>query len=131
MTYFHDLIFLLSNMAVKQSIAFSLLRYVVESYHKKLIHVATLVVQICSIVLFFSTLYDCVPIEFFWTQAQGATEGVCRARQPTVRIAYAYSASFVIYDLVMAILPWFMVRKLQLDMRTKLMVATLLAFGSM
>lgn len=118
-------------MAVKQSIAFSLLRYVVEDYHKKLIHAVTFVVQICSIVLFFTSLYYCIPIEFFWTQARGATNGMCSSKVRTTRIAYAYSASFVLYDLVMAILPWFMVRKLQLDLRTKLMVAILLAFGSM
>lgn len=118
-------------MAIKQSIALMLLRFAVEDYHKKLIHIANSLLQVYSMILFFFVMLQCIPISFAWTRAQGVTDGLCMDPTITIRLTYGYSATFVLYDLTMAILPWFMVRKLQLDLRTRLMVTALLAFGSM
>lgn len=118
-------------MAIKQSIALMLLRYAVEDYHKRLIYVVTFCVQFYSMILFFFVLLQCIPMSFYWTRAQGVVDGRCMDPEITVKVTYGYSATFVLYDITMAVLPWFMVRKLQLDLRTRLMVTTVLAFGSM
>ena len=108
-----------------------LLRYAVEDYHKILIYVVNSCLQFYSMVLFFFVMLQCIPISFYWTRVQGNMDGRCMDPVITIRLTYGYSAVFMIYDLTMALLPWFMVRKLQLDLRTRLMVTTVLAFGSM
>ena len=44
---------------------------------------------------------------------------------------YAYASLTVLVDLIMAIIPWLMVRKLQLTLKTRVMVSAILGFGSM
>jgi hypothetical protein len=131
LTYYNELIFILANMAIKQGIALMLLRYAVEEYHKKLIYVVTFCLEFYSMIFFFAVLFQCIPISFYWTRTLGVMDGRCMNPIYTVRMSYGYTATFVLYDLTMAILPWFMVRKLQLDIRTRLMVTTVLALGSM
>lgn len=131
MTWLYDIGCVVTNMAVKQSITLMLWRYVVDERHKKLIYTVTLALQLISIILFFTIMLECIPVTFFWTRAIGSTGGLCRDPNVSASISYAYSAALIAYDMTMAFLPWLMVRKLQLDLRTKLMVITVLALGSM
>lgn len=118
-------------MVVKQSITLTLWRFAVENYHKKLIFIVTVAVQLLSIILFFTITFGCVPVTFFWTRAVNDTDGLCIDPNIGIRLSYANSAALIAYDGTMAFLPWLMVRKLQLDLRTRLMVTMVLALGSM
>lgn len=69
-------------------------------------------------------------MSYFWTRVQG-TQGECMNLQVLVVSGYLYSAVTILYDLTMALLPWLLVRKLQLDLQTKIMVSVVLALGSM
>lgn len=127
----YDISYLVTNMVVKQSITLMLWRFAVQDYHKKLICIVAFALQLISIVVFFTVVFACSPVTFFWTRAAGDTKGLCRASNIGINISYVYSAALVVYDVTMAFLPWLMVRRLQLDLRTKLMVTTVLALGSM
>lgn len=118
-------------MAVKQSIALMLWRFAVESYHKKLIYVVTITLHLLSVISILSVTFECTPVTFFWTRAADDTKGLCRDSSIGIKISYAYSAALIAYDVTMAFLPWLMVRKLQFDLRTRLMVTMVLALGSM
>lgn len=123
--------YIVAQMTIKHSISLMLLRYAVEDYHKKVIKLVTFAVHAMSTVIFFLIVFQCIPVSFWWTRAGGNTEGICMDPQVSTKATYAYSAVIVLYDLTMALLPWLMVRKLQLDLRTKLMVTVVLATGSM
>lgn len=68
---------------------------------------------------------------FFWTRIQGDRDGSCLSSSVTTGSLYAYSAVTCLNDWVFALLPWLMVRKLQMDRGTKIMVACVLAVASM
>lgn len=130
LTWIYDMSYILTQMAIKQSITLMLLRYAVEEYHKKAVYIVTFAVHAISTILLVMVLFQCIPLSFFWTRGAGDISGRCLDPIVTARTVYVYSGIIVIYDVTMALLPWLMVRKLQLDLRTRLMVTAVLALGS-
>lgn len=118
-------------MAVKLSIGLMLLRIIVDDWHRKLVYIVTGVIQVYSVVFFFLFIFQCTPSSFFWTRFQGVTGGACMNPDITVLATYVYSGITVVCDWAMALLPWFVVRKLQMNTRTKVVVAMVLGLGSM
>lgn len=131
MWWFNEILYAISNMAVKLSIALMLLRVVVEDYHKKAIYIVTGLVEVYSVLYFIGFLVQCVPASLFWTRVQGDTNGHCVNQRIIVIATYVYSFITVMFDWTMALLPWFVVRKSQLDLRTRLMVTVVLSLASM
>lgn len=127
--WFSQPIYILASMAVKQSITLMLLRYATD-HHRLVVLIVTCIMQLCGIVGFFLNVLQCIPASYFWGRLEGAT-GRCMSVDVLVIAAYLYSAVTILYDVTMAFLPWLIVRKLHLDLRTRLMVATILALGSM
>lgn len=123
--------YVLANLAVKLSIALMLLRVTVEEYQKRLIYIVTGVTQVYSVIFLFVFIFQCISPSFFWTRYQGVTDGRCIDPRITVITGYIYLAVTIVYDWTMAILPWFVVRNMQLNPRTKRMIAVVLALGSM
>lgn len=120
-----------SNLAVKLSIALMLLRVTIEPYQRKLVYIVTGTTQVYCVAFLFLFIFQCMPLSLFWTQVEGATEGKCINPKVTVVAGYVYLTVTIVYDWTMAILPWFIVRKMQLDLRTRRMIAVVLALGSM
>lgn len=87
--------------------------------------------QICSVVILFCIVFQCQPLSFFWTQVLSDGGGSCMEQKTFLTISAFYSFAAILFDCTMAILPWFIVRKMQLDFQTKLMVSFVLALGSM
>jgi hypothetical protein len=131
MWWFSEPIYAVSNMAVKLSIALMLLRIVVEERHKRLIYIVTGVVEVYSVLFFIGFLCQCIPASYFWTRYHGDNGGHCVNPKLTIIATYIYSLITVVFDWTMALLPWFVTRKLQLDFRTRLMVAVVLSLASM
>lgn len=123
-------LYVVGNMFTKLSIGLMLLRLVVEKSHRMLIYVVIGVLELYSVVYFFIFLFQCIPSEFFWTRAQGATNGKCMSTSVVISTTYVYSAITCVSDWIMALLPWFVIRKLQMNGRTKAMVSIILALGS-
>ena len=118
-------------MAVKLSICLMLLRLVVEKVHKYTIYAVLAVIETYSVIFFFLFVFQCVPSSFFWTRFAGDTNGKCMDPSVAVNATYIYSAISCVSDWILALLPWFLVRKLNMSQRTKYMVALVLAMGSM
>lgn len=123
-------VYVLSNMAVKASIAVMLFRLTVIRTHKIIIMVVLAVMEAYSVFFFFIFVLQCRPSAYFWTQFTGG-KGSCLNDKITVNAAYAYSAITCISDWTYAILPFFIVWKLQMNARTKIVVAMILALGAM
>lgn len=121
----------MSNLFVKISIALMLLRFAMEEYQKRIIYVVTIVTSLLSVVTLFVEAFQCTPPSFFWTRFQGAMNGRCLNANHTTILIYVYSGMVILFDWTMAILPWFIVRKMQLNFRTRIMITVVLALGSM
>jgi hypothetical protein len=120
----------MSNMVIKLSICFALLRFVVERSHKALLYLVILCTSVSSIVFFFVFVFQCRAVSFFWRRSQGETDGKCVNLMVLVVGGYTYSIISVLCDWLMAILPWFLVRKMRISTREKFLVVFVLAMGS-
>lgn len=99
--------------------------------HVIIIWTVTAVLEIYSVAYFFLFVLQCQPSSFFWNRYAGATDGTCIDPTITVNATYAYSAISCWVDWTLAILPVFIVWKLQMNVRTKISVAMVLAMGAM
>lgn len=118
-------------MAVKLSIGLMLLRLVVERTHRLAIYITVGLAELYSAAFFIIFMIQCTPPKFFWTRYQGDTDGKCFKTSVVVNVFYGYSAVVCVVDWTLAMLPWLLVKGLQMNSRTKLMVALVLGMGSM
>ena len=117
-------------MAVKLSIGIQLLRISPNKLPRDIIMATIILTQAYSIAFFFVFIFQCYPPKFFWTRLQGDTDGTCLATSVTVNVFYGYSAICCIGDWIFAILPYFLVKDLQMNKRTKRLVALVLAMAA-
>ncbi|KAH8668816.1 hypothetical protein BX600DRAFT_460764 [Xylariales sp. PMI_506] len=116
----------LTMLTSKVSIGIFFLRLTVSKHHRRIVYVAIGLTIVTSIALFFVNLLQCSPISYFWNRAE---EGKCI---PSVIMAYllvAYSAVAMLCDFTFALLPIFMMMKLQMDNSIKLALSIILGMG--
>ncbi|KAE9363787.1 hypothetical protein N431DRAFT_422815 [Stipitochalara longipes BDJ] len=122
-------VYVLSNMALKFSIGVMLLRIAVSKTHKIIIWVTVSVLEIYGLAYFLLFVMQCLPSSYFWTRYTGGT-GSCIDPTITVNATYAYSAISCAADWTLGLLPISLVWNLQMNPRTKLSVAAILALGA-
>jgi hypothetical protein len=123
-------VYVLSNMALKFSIGIFLLRLAIAKSQRIIIWTVIAVIEIYGAFYFFLFVLQCRPSAFFWTQYTGG-KGSCINPKITVDATYAYSAISCATDWILAIIPVFMIWNLQMNSRTKLSIAMILALGAM
>ncbi|KAL4730871.1 hypothetical protein ACLX1H_002913 [Fusarium chlamydosporum] len=86
--------------------------------------------MVCSTIsgalFFFISIFQCKPISFAWDKNQ---PGKCIDLNVAISLTISYSITAVITDLIFAILPGFIIWKLQLKKKTKYFLIPLLAMG--
>lgn len=113
-------------IASKVSIAYLLLRITVRRIDVWIIHGVVCVTVLTGIVFFFTTLFQCNPVSFFWNKDQA---GSCINMDIIIILTYIYSSFSVICDLTFAILPLTLVWRLNMDRRTKIALAPIMAMA--
>ena len=121
---------MLSNMALKLSIAIFLLRIAVARTHRAIIWTVVLMLEIYSAFYFFLFVLQCRPSAYFWTRYTGG-KGTCINPRLTIDATYAYSAISCVVDWTLGVIPVFLVWNLHINARTKVVVAMILAVGAM
>ena len=101
-------VYVLSNMALKFSIAIFLLRIAVAKTHKVIIWTCVAVIELYSAFYFFLFVLQCRPSAYFWTQYTGG-KGSCINPKITVDATYVYSAISCATDWTLGIIPVFLV----------------------
>lgn len=122
--------YVLSNMAIKASIALMLLRLSVFAVHKRILWVTFVIVELYSALFFFIFVFQCIPTDYFWTRYTGGT-GRCLDTSVVVAATFGYSAISCGGDLIFAILPISLVWSLQMGGKEKIAVVAVLALGGM
>lgn len=117
-------------MALKASIGVFLLRIAVARPHKIIIWSVIIVHEVYSVFFFFLFVLQCRPAAYFWTKYTGGS-GTCVNPKLTVDAFYGYSAISCAGDWILGIIPIFIVWNLQMNVRTKVSVACILAVGAM
>lgn len=113
---------------VRLSIAVFLLRICVKSIYKIIIYATLGMVIAYSIFYCFLVIFQCSPVSFFWGQYEGMA-GSCIGPAIIPNASIVHSVVNFIADWVFCLLPIALIWNLQMNMRTKVSVATLLSLG--
>ncbi|KAI0138242.1 hypothetical protein BJ166DRAFT_490294 [Pestalotiopsis sp. NC0098] len=123
-------LYVLTNMAIKLSIAIFLLRICVTRVHRMVIYITIGVTEIYSLFFFLLFVLQCQPTSYFWQRAMtNPPEGHCLDASVVSNAFYGYSAISCWTDWTYSILPVFLVWNLQMDSRVKISVVGILAAG--
>ncbi|KAL9108713.1 MAG: hypothetical protein Q9227_006509 [Pyrenula ochraceoflavens] len=72
-------------------------------------------------------MFQCQPINFFWDPTRNPVNGRCISDRVTTGFSYAHAAIVATSDWTYSIFPFFLLRKLNMDRRTK--ISTCLVLG--
>ncbi|KAH8651412.1 hypothetical protein BX600DRAFT_102377 [Xylariales sp. PMI_506] len=123
-------LYVLSNMAIKASIAIFLLRICVQKIHKMIIWVVIGITEVYSLFFFLLFVLQCRPTNLFWLRyTSDPPSGSCLDASVVSNAFYAYSAISCLTDWTYSVLPIFLVAKLQMDTKVKISVVLILAAG--
>ncbi|ODA78089.1 hypothetical protein RJ55_06692 [Drechmeria coniospora] len=123
-SWFCCLLYVLSMLLTKLSLACFLLRLAPNGAHALLIHGASLLTVLTNAVYFFVSDFKCRPVSYYWKRDQA---GSCLGRAAIMGMTYFYSATSVAVDVVFAVLPALIVGNLNLDGRAKVGIMVLIA----
>lgn len=126
--WYCELFYTLAVAMLKVAVGLFLLRIAVKKSHIILIYIMNAAVLVLSFAYFFVFIFQCNPIDTFWTIKPNNEN--CMDPKAIVGIAYAAAALGSISDWIFGILPGFVVWDLQMNMRTKLVVVCILAFAA-
>lgn len=110
----------------KISIGIFLLRIIVERIQVWFIYIALAINVMTGLVFFFVTTLQCQPVSYFWHKEQ---TGKCIPIGIIIALTYLYSSLNIICDFTFALLPIFIVRKLNMKRRMKVAIIPLLSMG--
>ncbi|KAI1498320.1 GPCR, PTH11-type [Biscogniauxia marginata] len=112
---------------IKASVVFTLLRVTREVLYRWLLYGMLFVASVMALVGILASLLYCRPTSAYWNPLLGK----CGDFMVVVNIGYAWTAVGIITDWMCAILPYFVVRKLQMARRTKIVVMGILGLGAL
>lgn len=116
----------LSMPLVKASVVFMLLQFTTEKKYRWTLYAMLGLSSLMAIIGILASLLYCRPIQAYWNPLLGK----CGDFMVVVRIGYAWTAVGILTDWVTAILPYFVVRKLQLSRRSKTSIMVILGLGA-
>lgn len=122
-----------STTTLKLSIGFFLLRVCVRKTQRVIIWVVVSAVTLFSLFYFFLIIFQCRPTDYFWNQytQEHAGHGKCVGPNIIAGSTYTHSALSALADWTLGILPIFLVWDLNMNPRTKISVAIILALGAL
>lgn len=125
--FFSELVYVISTVTVKISIAIMLLRlsstkrvawYIITG--TATLYTLVGVAGICIII------FQCIPVQKYWDKSES---GTCISRTVFAGLFYGYAGLSTATDLIFAVVPIWLVSDLQLDKSTKLSVSFVLGLG--
>lgn len=110
-----------------------LLRITVKREHVWTLYSVMALTGITGIVFMFVMMLQCKPLDFYWTRTayDPNIKGSCMNIEIVIAMTYVYSAFAALCDFTVGILPFFLVRNLNMQRRTKLAVVGILGMACM
>ncbi|TDZ60811.1 hypothetical protein CTRI78_v004697 [Colletotrichum trifolii] len=116
------------TLAIRTSICLLLLRLAPNKVHRWIIYGNLVVVWTISIAFFFIMTFQCMPPSYFWRQLYG-DPGSCINYNIVPDATIAHSVISALSDWCIGLLPIFLLWNVNLNRRTKVLVAILLSMG--
>ncbi|KAF2024235.1 hypothetical protein EK21DRAFT_79147 [Setomelanomma holmii] len=106
----------------------SLVLFYLDIFHMRHFQITAYIILtyivVNSVIIFFLTIFSCNPVSSFWNRD---IKGKCMDVQA---LAYANSASAIIQDLILLVLPLAFIRKLQMKLYRKVAVCLMFTIGT-
>ena len=96
--------------------------------HRIVTIIITTAAVVVGVVYFFLSLFQCAPIDFFWTRLGGA-QGKCINMDVIIGMTYLYGATAAATDIGFGVLLGALVWRLNVERKTKVLIAPLLGLA--
>ncbi|KAF2706161.1 hypothetical protein K504DRAFT_447889 [Pleomassaria siparia CBS 279.74] len=126
--YLCELLYVLSNCTLKIALGVFYLRVAQKPFHIWCIRLLMAGTVLFGSVYLFLVMFQCVPVSEFWLNHPSSAK--CIPEGPTIGITYALGAVNAFADWAFGLLPFFIVWHLRMNIRTKMLVAGILAFAA-
>ncbi|KAM0415949.1 hypothetical protein ACHAPT_013102 [Fusarium lateritium] len=123
---FWQIFYVTSLCCIKCSICYTLLRIAVVKMHRIIVHGIIIMTCITSLIGFIGVLTTCRPVSANWNPGTGE----CASTEVITNLSYLVFASSIVTDWSCAIVPIFILWKMQMKTRTKFLVAVVLTLGA-
>jgi hypothetical protein len=124
LVYISQSFYVLVLALIKVSLVFFYLQIFKTRQFRLSAYVVLICIVVNSLVIFFLTLFSCNPLPAFWNRD---IKGKCLDVQA---LAYANSASAIVQDIVLLILPLVFIRHLQMKRYRKIAVGLMFSIGT-
>ena len=129
--WFGEFFYVITSVFVKYTAGIFLLRIISDRWQKMLIWTVLGVILVFNIFYLSIVVFQCSPPNYYWTRLVASGRGHCLPKPFISNTAYVGSAINAWADWMLGLLPIYVVWKLTLKIRDKLLVAGILALGSM
>ena len=123
-----QIMYLITLWGVKLSVAFLLLRFSTSTAVTWTLRSTAAVISCLTIAFVLWVTFMCTPVQAQWDPS---VDGSCASRRSYMISVYVLSAISATTDIIMAIMPVFILRKLKIDWRTKCYAAVTMGLGSL
>ena len=119
-------------IGAKISVGLSLLRYtpITQKLFRCITHIVIYTSVVMGMVYGLLAMFQCRPVEFFWTRALGA-KGTCISMDIIIALTYVMSAIFAVCDFSFALLPVFLIKGLNMSRNQKFALNPILSMACM
>jgi len=128
--YVSEHFYIASTTFLRLSAGYLLLRIAIHPRHRNSIHVFNAINVLCNLGFIFFTIFQCHPVEFWWTRFDGMHTGTCLSRA-AANVTYAQSAVSAIIDWAYGILPIFIIWDVHLNTKKKILIGVILSFAAL
>lgn len=123
-----QIMYLITLWGVKLSVAFLLLRFSTSKAVTWTLRSTAAVITCLTIAFVLWATFMCTPVTAQWDPS---VEGNCASRESYMISVYVLSAISAATDIIMAVMPVFILRKLKIDVRTKCYAGLTMGLGSL
>jgi len=122
--------YVLCTALIKWTVGVFVLRFANLPTHRRIIYVTLGIITAYDTGYFITCVFQCTPVTRFWLQFLGEP-GTCISRAIITNLSVSAGAMNSAADIILGVVPIFVVMKLQLSFRTRISVGIILALGSM
>ncbi|KAI1460731.1 hypothetical protein F4805DRAFT_373839 [Annulohypoxylon moriforme] len=130
MRYAGEIVYIMTSLLIKFTVGIFLLRICSLAWQRTVIWIVLFVCLVYSIFFTFMAIFQCRPVQYYWSQYTTKMEGTCFSDELIRGTSYAAAVINCVSDWILGLLPIALIGKLELSKRSKIMVSCTLALGS-
>ena len=118
------------TLTIRASVCVLLLRMSATKMHRRIIWTNFAIIAVVSMTFFFVLVFQCNPPSHFWTQVHGS-EGYCHSNRIVFYSTTVHSCASALSDWCLGLMPIALLWNVNINRRTKAIIAFLLSLGMM